>query len=609
MSGYKFTALAVPGGTFASAVGINNQGDVVGTTGFQPFIYSGGALQIVPLPDQQATPYIFKGSFTSISSSGEAVGYFLVGINFGGGEAAEYQNGAYTFIPSAIFTGGISSDGKEIVGYTPRNVHFTNNIAYIYQNGQYTTFTYENEGIATEANGVNSAGVIVGNSDAGAFSLSNGIFTNIIYPGATSTFAYGINDSGEIVGAYYDTAGKEHGFVDIGGVFSSVDFPGALSTQVNGVNDGGTIVGTTSLSSDATQAFIATPSSLTISVSSDVGNTNVIDHLISGKIDVADVSVPIELLDNGAELGNAVYASADGSFTATIQFAADGVQEVSAKATSPSGAVATSNVLTFDLDSSSNAPLFATLPSSTSTPAAEVYALYDAAFGRAPDVGGFATWTNAIESGALTIDQVTTDFLASVEFTNRYGNYMSEDPTTYVTNLYKNALHRAPDQTGLQGWVAAIDQGTSRQVVASGFAFSQEHLSDIQAQYTSSGLEPTTSGADVARLYYGLLDRAPDAGGLAGWDQAISSGTTLNQVAADVTASQEFTSAHSGTNADFVSALYVGALGRQPESQGAASWLQALDSGSSRADVALGISESSEAVRYLTPQINSFHLV
>ncbi|SRR6266568_1394144 len=75
------------------------------------------------------------------------------------------------------------------------------------------------------------------------FLLSGGVYTNVDFPGPVhSTFAQGINDSGEIVGYYQNTA--IHGFVDLGGVFSTLDFPGATSTSPRGVNNAGDIVGT-----------------------------------------------------------------------------------------------------------------------------------------------------------------------------------------------------------------------------------------------------------------------------------------------------------------------------------------------------------------------------
>ena len=67
--------------------------------------------------------------------------------------------------------------------------------------------------------------------------------TTIEYPGAVSTFAYGINPAGDIVGGYVDTLGHEHGFVLRGGTFMSFDWPGSTWTEGWGINPQGDIVG------------------------------------------------------------------------------------------------------------------------------------------------------------------------------------------------------------------------------------------------------------------------------------------------------------------------------------------------------------------------------
>jgi probable HAF family extracellular repeat protein len=67
-------------------------------------------------------------------------------------------------------------------------------------------------------------------------------FIPINFPGATSTVAHGINNSGQIVGSFTDGSGN-HSFVDTGGSFTSFNFPGAISTTAFGINNSGQIVG------------------------------------------------------------------------------------------------------------------------------------------------------------------------------------------------------------------------------------------------------------------------------------------------------------------------------------------------------------------------------
>lgn len=45
----------------------------------------------------------------------------------------------------------------------------------------------------------------------------------------------------------------------------------------------------------------------------------------------------------------------------------------------------------------------------------QLYRLYQAAFGRIPDVRGFGYWKNIVETGVFNLDQVAGSFLASAE--------------------------------------------------------------------------------------------------------------------------------------------------------------------------------------------------
>jgi hypothetical protein len=68
-------------------------------------------------------------------------------------------------------------------------------------------------------------------------------FTTINYPDAVHTFVFGSNPAGDIVGAYDDTLGQEHGFVLRNGAFTSFDVPGSTWTDGYGINSRGDIVG------------------------------------------------------------------------------------------------------------------------------------------------------------------------------------------------------------------------------------------------------------------------------------------------------------------------------------------------------------------------------
>ena len=81
--------------------------------------------------------------------------------------------------------------------------------------GSYTTFRVA---LQTFARSINDAGDIVGHGQSadaifGFLRTSDGGYTRLDVPGATATYALGINNAGEIVGFYRDTADRYHGFL------------------------------------------------------------------------------------------------------------------------------------------------------------------------------------------------------------------------------------------------------------------------------------------------------------------------------------------------------------------------------------------------------------
>lgn len=223
-----------------------------------------------------------------------------------------------------------------------------------------------------------------------------------------------------------------------------------------------------------------------------------------------------------------------------------------------------------------------------------VYRLYQATLGREPDVGGFEGWAGALKTG-MALKTVAAGFVGSSEFQSVYG---ALNNSQFVTLLYQNVLGRAPDAGGLASWVQALNAGTSRADVVVGFSDSSEFRSntstDIDAFMTSK-FSAEHQGA-VYRLYKATLGREPDGGGLVGWTNALDNATqTIQAVAQGFVGSTEFQSTY-GTlnNSQFVSLLYRNVLGRDADAGGLAGWVNALNNGASRASVVVGFSDSSE---------------
>jgi len=120
--------------------------------------------------------------------------------------------------------------------------------------GSYSYRTFENPGATvTLVFGLNTRGELVGgdNSIPGrhAFLLNHESLISLDASGTLGThlsFARGVNDQGDVVGAYFDDDGNEHGFLLKKDVLTTIDVPfsGSVGTQLNAINNSGVIVGT-----------------------------------------------------------------------------------------------------------------------------------------------------------------------------------------------------------------------------------------------------------------------------------------------------------------------------------------------------------------------------
>jgi len=213
-----FTAIDVPGAAFTAAFGINARSQIVGSYADSTFGPSHGFL------DDQ-------GVFTTIDFPG-----------------ADYTEAAY----------GINSRGQIVGAYVSAgSCH-----GFLDDRGIFTTIDvpdaiFGEACLGTFATGINSVthrGEIVGyysNEEAGGqhgFLDKGNEFSAIDFPGAAITTASGINARSQIVGSYLDSSSNQHGFLDDQGVFTTIDFPGASPSPIGGttafgINDSGQIVG------------------------------------------------------------------------------------------------------------------------------------------------------------------------------------------------------------------------------------------------------------------------------------------------------------------------------------------------------------------------------
>lgn len=110
---------------------------------------------------------------------------------------------------------------------------------------------------------------------------------------------------------------------------------------------------------------------------------------------------------------------------------------------------------------------------------AQVFRLYKASFNRESDAEGLGYHVGHIESLGQQLTDIAGNFVASPEFTSKYGPLTNE---AFVTQLYQNVLGRAPDAGGLAFHVGNLSSGTlSRAQTLVGFSESPENKANTAA--------------------------------------------------------------------------------------------------------------------------------
>ena len=102
-------------------------------------------------------------------------------------------------------------------------------------------------------------------------------------------------------------------------------------------------------------------------------------------------------------------------------------------------------------------------------------------------------------------------------------------------------------------------------------------------------------GDAISESYMTILGRLPDAGGLASWTQFLQNGGTLEQFDAQLLGSDEYYALQGSDPGDWLNGLYTDELARLPDAGAQSYWLQALQQGATRTGLALAVINSQEA--------------
>jgi|GEM_PF-1038915 len=266
LANLRYSNIDFPGVASTQASNINNQGQIVGV-----------------VQDASGVSHGFitdgKGGFTTLDFPG-ATATFAQGLNDRGDVVGAYaddvgtihafllEDGNFTTLdfPGAIFNSAIQiNNRREIAGLFQQGAPNFGVFGYVFSEGAFNVLDHSRSKFTnfTEAFGINNRGEVVGAfldpDTTRGFKLLQGAFTDFDVPGQGDTLPFGLNDRGDMVGIASDSDFIQHGFVLAGGDFRTVEFPGGDSTTPEGINASGRIVGVYTDAQGVFHSFLAEP--------------------------------------------------------------------------------------------------------------------------------------------------------------------------------------------------------------------------------------------------------------------------------------------------------------------------------------------------------------
>ena len=241
---FQYTSFQVPGSSRTAALGVNNQGQIVGDfvlNGIQSgFLYSGGNFQTIACPNASFT--IAQG----INDNGVIVGWCNP---TGEAQGFIYQNGSFTYLsyPGSFRTvlNGVNHLGDVVGSYQLSNY---SQYGFAYSNGAFKALSAKSanginlsETIAANVCSTNCHGIVKAKTKGGWITVQK-----VYYPGASSTTLGGINDNGDLSGLLQPTPTEvPHGFVYFKDTnkFFGFNIQGNPAMQATGINNSRQVVG------------------------------------------------------------------------------------------------------------------------------------------------------------------------------------------------------------------------------------------------------------------------------------------------------------------------------------------------------------------------------
>ncbi len=241
-SNLQFHVLQVPGASRTVAYGLNNLGQIVGTytaAGVgHGFLYDSGVFTTID--DPQGTGTLVTG----INDGSEVVGYSSA-------RGFSELNGVYTSISypgsKATFPSSVNNSGDIVGSYDDGQ---GKQHGFLFSNGVYTTIDPPNSAV-TLLGGINNNRIIAGTvclsttRKCHGFIYSQGRFAYVTYPGSVGAQVLGLNDAVDLAGDEDSASGLENDFTysTVTGKFVGFEVANSRDTAAYGINNSGEVVG------------------------------------------------------------------------------------------------------------------------------------------------------------------------------------------------------------------------------------------------------------------------------------------------------------------------------------------------------------------------------
>ena len=469
------------------------------------------------------------GAIYDVNDLGWAVGVEFVNGNAGDDVSYLWRNGTVTLL-TQFETAFALNDSGQVAGsviYTGSGATGLAEAA-IYQGGQTTLLGLLAPSITSAysaAQAINNEGEVVGESLVAsgvshAFLWKNGVMTDLgVLTQGDSSYAYGINDSGQVVGAEQPAGGNyftavlwQNGSMTALPQAGSDDYSFAYA-----INDAGVIVG-------AGRARSATQSP-TEAIVWDQGQAIVLNNLL-GAHSGWDLTTATSITDSGVISGSATFYGALTTYNLTLGL---GVPQIGVAA--QTAAAAASNIIV----AAATAPQIQIIDT-----AADVQASLDGLLPLATT--GELINVMFTDSTLPTLDVTTAQMSADAAVMAKFaGPFLVASPGGDLAGF---------SGTASQYIVTVLDNGVT--ITGNGGTITLGGVAELRfADQTELVAQTPASGSvnsgNLAELYGAVFGRQPDIGGLAFYQGYLQSNPTtpLVQFAEWFLSSTEYTAAHS----------------------------------------------------------------